>query len=75
MATTLKELLDSLSEADRGALNYAFEHGLTYHVMLGDGERYIGVNVTHVLFLYPDPDISKGVWSVGRVARSNVQPS
>lgn len=70
MATTLKELLDSLSEPDRGALNYAFEHGLTYHVLISDGERFVGVNVTHVPYLYPDPEISRGAWSVGRVARS-----
>jgi len=67
MATTLKELLDSLPESERGALEYSFENGLTYYVML-DNERYIGVNTRNVAHLIPDMEKSVGVWSVGKVA-------
>lgn len=65
---TLREILDSLPPEERAALNYAFEHNLTYYVKM-DG-TYIGVNVTHVPYLIPDPGMPKGVWSVGKVAQS-----
>ncbi len=66
MASIIKPILDSLEKNDQDAINYAFEHGLTYFVELPES-RFIGVNITHVPHLYPDTNI--GVWSIGRIAR------
>lgn len=61
---TIKEILDGLRPIERSALYYAFERGLTYHVILPDN-KFIGVNTEKVGFLIPDPTISRGCWSVG----------
>lgn len=68
MATTIKEILDSLEPAERDAINYAFGCGVTYFVIL-PGDRFIGVNVETVAHLYPDVALSRGVWSVGRIGK------
>lgn len=63
--TTLKEMLDSLPDEDKAALNYAFENDLTHFVFLKDG-RFIGVNTSKVRHLRPE--INSGRWSAGRRA-------
>ena len=62
MATTIKELLDKLSEDDRRVLSYAFEHELSQYVVF-EG-RYIGVNLDGHPGLV-DPDMKAGVYSSG----------
>lgn len=65
--TTIKEILDSLPEKDRGLLNYAFEHGLEQHVKLSNG-RYVGVNIKNYQNL--KPELEAGLWSYGKVNES-----
>lgn len=68
MATTIKAILDSLAPAERDAINYAFSCEVTYYVALPD-DKYIGVNVGTVAHLFPDPELSRGAWSVGRIGK------
>jgi hypothetical protein len=63
MATSIKELLDEISDEDRRILNYAFEHGISQYVLMLDG-RYIGVNLDGHPGL-SEPDIRAGLWSSG----------
>lgn len=65
MATTIKELLDSLSPEDRRLLSYAFEHDLSQFVVLPDGQ-YVGVNLDPTKQTdLNEPDMRAGVWSAG----------
>jgi hypothetical protein len=63
MATSIKELLDELSEEERRTLNYAFENLLAQYVLLPDG-RYIGVHLDGHPGL-SEPDMRAGLWSSG----------
>lgn len=67
----LKELLDALPAKDRGALDYAFEHGLMFYVLTDGGSRFIGVNfednISKIPFLKCEKTI--GTWSIGRTSK------
>lgn len=70
MATTVKEILDTLTEDDRAFLNLAFEHELSQYIVLKDGtgkftRRYIGVNCDRIMNL--SAEMVAGVWSVGTI--------
>ncbi len=61
--TSVKEVLETLPEADKSILFYAFEHDMSQIIQLPDG-RYIGVNADRV----PNatPELTAGKWSVGK---------
>lgn len=70
MATTVREVLDSISESDRRFLQIAFEHELSQFVKLKDSNgvysgEYIGVNCHQIKNL--TPEMAAGVWSVGKI--------
>ncbi len=64
MATTIKEILDSLSPQDRGTLQYAFEQNKTHYIRL-PGNKFVGVNIRDTRFL--TPTMNSGLWSAGEV--------
>ena len=61
---TIKATLAAISDKERQLLMYAFEHGISQHVSL-EGNRFIGVNVTHIRSLEIEQEA--GVWATGRV--------
>jgi hypothetical protein len=63
MATSIKELLDELTEEERRTLNYAFENLLAQYILMPDG-RYIGVHLDGHPGL-SEPDMRAGMWSSG----------
>ncbi len=63
MATSIKELLDELTEEERRTLNYAFENLFAQYILLPDG-RYIGVHLDGHPGL-SEPDMRAGKWSSG----------
>jgi hypothetical protein len=70
MATSVREVLDSISEDDRRFLQIAFEHELSQFVKLKDSRglytnEYIGVNCHQIKNL--SPEMVAGVWSVGKI--------
>jgi hypothetical protein len=71
MATNIREVLDSISDEDRRFLQIAFEHELAQFVKLKDHKgiyngEYIGVNCHQIKNL--TPQMTAGVWSVGKIA-------
>lgn len=71
----IRAILDSLTDAERKLLMYAFENGISQHVDLVDN-HYIGVNVEHISFLKPEEKAGK--WSYGtntsRLEKSDGSP-
>lgn len=67
MASTIKQILDSLKPEEKARLMLAFEHGVSQYVKMSDG-RYIGVYLQPLAHLTPDPKMCAGAWSVGAVA-------
>lgn len=63
--TTLKDILNSLPLEDRRRLDYAFEYGLSQHVILPD-QRYIGVNINPKAS-HLEPETILGKWSIGKI--------
>lgn len=63
---SIKDLLNLLSDEERRLLNYAFENGMSAHVILKDTrDRYIGVNTSQSPLLIPEQ--TAGAWSSGRI--------
>jgi hypothetical protein len=67
---TIKETLDSLNEADRNLLEYAFQESIGQIVRLKDingrpDGQFVGVNVETIPNLIIESTIGK--WSMGRI--------
>jgi hypothetical protein len=60
----LRQILDTLSDKHIQELRYAFENGLSAHVILPDN-KFVGVNVEHngTLVIIEQ----KGVWAYGEL--------
>lgn len=70
MATSIREILDSLPEDDRRLLDFCFNSDIANYIVLDNG-YYVGVYCDRIPTLGL-PELQSGVWCVGKLAKTEV---